>query len=361
MSDDLQKLKDDAMAAVAAAGDMAALEALRVSTLGKKGTITGRMKALGGLDAEARKAAGQALNQLKGAVAEAIEARKAAFAEADLEARLTGERVDVTLPPRPDSSGHIHPISQTLEELVAIFGEMGFTVAEGPDIEDDFHNFTALNIPPEHPARQEHDTFYLPALLPALDEGSRMVLRTHTSPVQIRTMVETEPPIRIIVPGRTFRADSDATHSPMFHQVEGLVIDETTHMGHLKGTLIEFCRAFFGIDDLPVRFRPSYFPFTEPSAEVDIGCTRDGGQLKIGHGGDWLEILGCGMVHPKVLENCGIDPARYQGFAFGMGIERIAMLKYGMPDLRPFYDSDLRWLRHYGFMPLEMPSLVRGL
>jgi len=357
MSDDLQKLKDDTLSAVAAAGDMAALEALRVSTLGKKGTITGRMKALGGLDPETRKAAGQRLNQLKDAVAEAIEARKAAFAEAELETRLAGERVDVTLPSRPDATGHIHPISQTLEELVAIFGEMGFTVAEGPDIEDDFHNFTALNIPPEHPARQEHDTFYLPELA----DGSRMVLRTHTSPVQIRTMVETEPPIRIIVPGRTFRADSDATHSPMFHQVEGLVIDEATHMGHLKGTLIEFCRAFFGIDDLPVRFRPSYFPFTEPSAEVDIGCTRDGGQLKIGHGGDWLEILGCGMVHPKVLENCGIDPARYQGFAFGMGIERIAMLKYGMPDLRPFFDSDLRWLRHYGFPPLEMPSLVRGL
>ncbi len=369
MSDDLQKLKDDAMAAVAAAGDMAALEALRVATLGKKGSITGRMKALGGLDPEARKAAGQALNQLKSAVAEAIEARQAAFAEAELEARLAGERVDVTLPARPDATGGIHPISQTLEELVAIFGEMGFTVAEGPDIEDDFHNFTALNIPPEHPARQEHDTFYLPAPLPASPPAStpmdsdagRMVLRTHTSPVQIRTMIETGPPIRIIVPGRTFRADSDATHSPMFHQVEGLVIDETTHMGHLKGTLIEFCRAFFGIDDLPVRFRPSYFPFTEPSAEMDIGCSRDGGQLKIGHGGDWLEILGSGMVHPKVLENCGIDPARYQGFAFGMGIERIAMLKYGMPDLRPFYDCDLRWLRHYGFAPLEMPSLVRGL
>jgi len=357
MSDDLQKLKDETMSAVAAAADMTALEALRVSALGKKGTITGQMKALGGLDPEARKAAGQALNQIKNAVAQAIEARKAGFAEAELEARLAEERVDVTLPARPDATGHIHPISQTMEELFAIYGEMGFTVAEGPDIEDDFHNFTALNIPPEHPARQEHDTFYLPELA----DGSRMVLRTHTSPVQIRTMIETEPPIRIIVPGRTFRADSDATHSPMFHQVEGLVVDEATHMGHLKGTLIEFCRAFFGIDDLPVRFRPSYFPFTEPSAEVDIGCTRDGGQLKIGHGDDWLEILGCGMVHPKVLENCGIDSARYQGFAFGIGIERLAMLKYGMPDLRPFYDSDLRWLRHYGFMPLEAPSLVRGL
>ena len=234
---------------------------------------------------------------------------------------------------------------------------MGFTVAEGPDIEDDFHNFTALNIPPEHPARQEHDTFYLPER----DDGSRMVLRTHTSPVQIRTMQKTAPPIRIIVPGRTFRADSDATHSPMFHQVEGLVIDETTHMGHLKGTLIEFCRAVFGVEDLPVRFRPSYFPFTEPSAEVDIGCSRQDGQLKIGAGDEWLEILGCGMVHPKVLENCGIDPGRYQGFAFGVGVERIAMLKYGIPDLRPFFDSDLRWLRHYGFLPLEVPSMVRGL
>ncbi|MCH8037192.1 MAG: phenylalanine--tRNA ligase subunit alpha [Proteobacteria bacterium] len=357
MSDDLQHLKDETIAAVEAAGDLAALEAVRVSALGKKGRITGRMKTLGGLEPAARKAAGQALNALKNAVAEAIEARKTALADAELEARLAGERLDVTLPARPDRLGRIHPISQTMEELIAIFGEMGFTVAEGPDIEDDFHNFTALNIPPEHPARQEHDTFYLPALA----GGSRMVLRTHTSPVQIRTMLETEPPIRIIVPGRTFRADSDATHSPMFHQVEGLVIDESSHMGHLKGTLIEFCRAFFGVEDLPVRFRPSYFPFTEPSAEVDIGCTRAGGQLKIGHGGDWLEILGCGMVHPKVLENCGIDPARYQGFAFGMGIERIAMLKYGMPDLRPFFDSDLRWLRHYGFLPLEAPSLVRGL
>ncbi|MEE8499888.1 MAG: phenylalanine--tRNA ligase subunit alpha, partial [Kiloniellales bacterium] len=304
-----------------------------------------------------RKAAGQALNRLKAGVAEALEARRAELAEAELEARLAEERIDVTLPVRPDRLGRIHPISQTMEELVAIFGEMGFTVAEGPDIEDDFHNFTALNIPPEHPARQEHDTFYLPALA----GGGRMVLRTHTSPVQIRTMQRTQPPIRIIVPGRTFRADSDATHAPMFHQVEGLVVDQTAHMGHLKGTLIEFCRAFFGVADLPVRFRPSYFPFTEPSAEVDIGCTRAGGQLKIGHGEDWLEILGCGMVHPKVLDNCGIDPTRYQGFAFGMGIERIAMLKYGIPDLRSFFDSDLRWLRHYGFVPLEAPSLVRGL
>jgi len=356
-TDDLEQLRERLCAEAAAAADLTALEALRVRALGKKGEITQRMKALGGREPEARKAAGQALNAVKDAVAAAVEARKAALADTELEARLAAERVDVTLPARPDAVGRLHPIGQTIEELVAIFGEMGFAVAEGPDIEDDFHNFSALNIPPEHPARQEHDTFYLPERA----DGSRMVLRTHTSPVQIRTMQSTPPPIRIIVPGRTFRADSDATHSPMFHQVEGLVVDETTHMGHLKGVLIEFCRAFFGLDDLPVRFRPSYFPFTEPSAEVDIGCTRDGGQLKIGAGDDWLEILGCGMVHPKVLENCGIDSTRYQGFAFGMGIERIAMLKYGMPDLRPFFDADLRWLRHYGFLPLEVPSLVRGL
>jgi phenylalanyl-tRNA synthetase alpha chain len=263
----------------------------------------------------------------------------------------------VTLPVEIGGEGRVHPISQTTDELTAIFGEMGFRVAEGPHIEDDFYNFTALNIPPEHPARQEMDTFYLTEKR----DGSRKVLRTHTSPVQIRTMLAEKPPIRIIVPGRTFRSDHDATHSPMFHQVEGLVIDRSTHMGHLKGCLIEFCRAFFEMDDLPVRFRPSYFPFTEPSAEVDIGCSREGGGLKIGAGGDWLEILGSGMVHPKVLENCNIDPTIYQGFAFGMGIERIAMLKYGIPDLRAFYDSDLRWLRHYGFQALEVPSMVAGL
>ena len=234
---------------------------------------------------------------------------------------------------------------------------MGFRVAEGPHIEDDFYNFTALNIPQDHPARQEHDTFYLPEK----PDGTRKVLRTHTSPVQIRTMLTEKPPIRIIVPGRTFRFDHDATHSPMFHQVEGLVIDKKTHMGHLRGCLTEFCRAFFDVDDLPLRFRPSYFPFTEPSAEVDIGCRRSGGELKIGNYGEWLEILGCGMVHPKVLANCGIDPDEYQGFAFGMGIDRITMLKYGLPDLRIMYESDLRWLKHYGFVPLDRPSMTGGL
>jgi phenylalanyl-tRNA synthetase alpha chain len=361
MSEELETLKSEYLDAARAAASLAALDEVRVRALGKKGAVTQRMKSLGGLDPEARKEAGQALNQVKAAIAAAIEARKVDLEEEELEARLVEERIDVTLPARPSRVGRIHPISQTVDEMVAIFGEMGFSVAEGPHIEDDFHNFTALNIPPEHPARQEHDTFYLCAGPGDERGGERKVLRTHTSPVQIRTMQASEPPIRIIVPGRTFRADSDATHSPMFHQLEGLVVDETTHMGHLKGTLVEFCRAIFGVDDLPVRFRPSYFPFTEPSAEVDIGCSRKGGSLKIGAGEDWLEILGCGMVHPKVLENCGIDPARYQGYAFGMGVERIAMLKYGIADLRTFFESDLRWLRHYGFVPLEAPSLVRGL
>ena len=344
-------------AEIQSAADLDGLEQIRVAALGKKGRLTQLMKGLGGLDPEARKAAGQALNQVKQSVTEALEVRKSVLAKAALDRRLAEEREDVTLPPRPERQGLTHPISQTIDELVQIFGAMGFKVAEGPDIEDDFHNFTALNIPPEHPARQEHDTFYLPEK----EDGSRMVLRTHTSPVQIRTMETTEPPIRIIVPGRTYRSDHDATHSPMFHQVEGLVIEEGIHMGHLKGCLTDFCRSFFEVDDLPVRFRPSYFPFTEPSAEMDIGCSRKGGGLTIGAGDDWLEILGCGMVNPKVLEYCGLDPAKHQGFAFGMGIERIAMLKYGIPDLRTFYDSDLRWLGHYGFQPLDRPSVAGGL
>ncbi len=355
--ENLEELQNSLLDRVAAAGDLEALESLRVAALGKKGEVTQRLKSLGGLSPDERKEAGQQLNKVKEAVTEALEARRSDLEESALEARLAREAVDVTLPARPAEAGRIHPISQTFEELTAIFGEMGFSVAEGPHIEDDFHNFTALNIPEVHPARQEMDTFYMQ---PAAD-GTRKVLRTHTSPVQIRTMLSQKPPIRIIVPGRTFRADHDATHSPMFHQVEGLVIDKASHMGHLKGTLTAFCRAFFGVDDLPLRFRPSYFPFTEPSAEVDIGCSREGGELKIGPGKDWLEILGCGMVHPKVLANCGIDPEEYQGFAFGMGIERIAMLKYGFPDLRIFFESDLRWLKHYGFVPLEVPSMVRGM
>ncbi|MEE8392970.1 MAG: phenylalanine--tRNA ligase subunit alpha [Rhodospirillales bacterium] len=334
-----------------------ALEAVRVEALGKKGEITLGMKAVGSLPADQRKAAGQTWNAVKNEVGQAIEARGKELSDAAIDARLMEENVDISLAPRPQAPGRVHPISQTFDEVVAIFGEMGFSVAEGPDIEEDWYNFTALNIPPDHPARQEHDTFYLPGE----KDGHRMMLRTHTSPVQIRTMLKTKPPIRIIVPGRTYRCDYDATHSPMFHQVEGLLVDEASHMGHLKGCLIEFCRAFFGVGDLPVRFRPSYFPFTEPSAEVDIGCTRKGGEFRIGHGDDWLEILGCGMVNPKVLENCSIDPAKYQGFAFGLGVERIAMLKYGIPDLRTFFESDLRWLRHYGFSALDVPSMTGGL
>lgn len=353
----LDGLRQKWTASVEAAGSIDALEAIRVEALGKKGEITGLMKTLGALSPEERKQAGQALNELKDVVSAALDARKALLGDAAIDAKLKSETLDLTLPARPEAEGRLHPISQTIDEIIAIFGEMGFSVAEGPDIEDDFHNFTALNIPPDHPARQMQDTFYLPAK----PDGSQMVLRTHTSPVQVRTMQSVKPPIRVICPGRTYRVDSDMTHSPMFHQVEGLVIDEATHMGHLKGCLQDFVRAFFGIDNLQVRFRPSYFPFTEPSAEVDIGCDRSGGELKLGQGKDWLEILGSGMVHPRVLENCGIDSTKYQGFAFGMGIERIAMLKYGIPDLRTFYEADLRWLKHYGFMPLDVPSMVGGL
>ncbi|MBV9826375.1 MAG: phenylalanine--tRNA ligase subunit alpha [Alphaproteobacteria bacterium] len=355
------QLRADTLRDIGAAASPEALESIRIAVLGRRGSLSLAMRGLGELSPDERRTAGAALNTVKDDITAALAEAGERLGRAARDARLATERADVTLPvsigaPGGAEPGRIHPISQTIDEIIAIFGEMGFTVAEGPHIEDDFHNFTALNIPPEHPARQEHDTFYLPPR----DDGSRMVLRTHTSPVQIRTMLAQKPPLRIIVPGRTFRADHDATHSPMFHQVEGLVIDRTTHMGHLKGCLIEFCRAFFDVDDLPVRFRPSYFPFTEPSAEVDIGCSRSGGELKIGAGADWLEILGSGMVHPQVLRNCGIDPAEYQGFAFGMGIERVAMLKYGIPDLRTMYDSDLRWLRHYGFVPLDIPSPVRG-
>jgi len=354
--DNLDTLKSELMDAVNAAPDLATLEQIRVTALGKKGKITAKMKDLGTMDPEARRTAGQALNVLKDEVATALDARKVAMEDDALNAQLTEQRVDISLPVRPEEEGRIHPISQTIDEMVAILGEMGMTVAEGPNIEDDWHNFTALNIPPDHPARQEHDTFYLQG-----DVENRKVLRTHTSPVQIRTMMNNKPPFRIIVPGRTYRCDYDATHSPMFHQIEGLWIDEKTHMGHLKGCIIEFCRALFGVEDLPVRFRPSYFPFTEPSAEVDIGCIRENGQIRIGRGDDWMEILGCGMVNPNVLENCGIDSTKYQGFAFGMGVERMAMLKYGIPDLRTFYESDLRWLRHYGFSVLDVPSMVGGL
>ncbi|MSO64190.1 MAG: phenylalanine--tRNA ligase subunit alpha [Alphaproteobacteria bacterium] len=354
---DLTQLENELLGAVAGANDLAALEQLRVAALGKKGAITEQLKGLAALPVDERRAAGARLNLLKDNVTIALEARRRALHDRQLEASLAEERIDVTLPARRDPVGRLHPVSQVTDELVAIFADMGFTVADGPDIESDWHNFTALNMPPNHPARQMHDTFYLPAD----GSGERKVLRTHTSPVQVRTMMAGPPPYRVIIPGRTYRSDSDMTHTPMFHQVEGLVIDRDIHMGHLKGCLLEFSRAFFEVETLKLRFRPSHFPFTEPSAEVDVGCSRKGGELKIGEGEDWLEILGCGMVHPKVLENCGVDSTTFQGFAFGMGIDRIAMLKYGIPDLRSFFDGDLRWLKHYGFVPLDLPTLSGGL
>ena len=351
--DELLQLKQELMAAVEAASETAALDEVRVTALGKKGHITDLMKTLGALAPDVRKERGAALNVLKDEIAAAIEAKLATLASAALQTRLVQEKIDVTLAVRPQPEGRVHPISQTMDEIVTIFGSMGFAVKKGPDIESDTYNFTMLNMPPDHPARQMQDTFYLP------QTGEHpTVLRTQTSPVQIRTMQSQKPPIRIIAPGRTYRCDYDMTHTPMFHQFEGLVIDEATHMGHLKGCLMDFLRAFFGIADLPLRFRPSYFPFTEPSAEVDIGCSRKGGELKLGNYGDWLEIGGCGMVHGNVLKNCDIDPDKYQGFAFGMGVERLAMLKYGIPDLRTFFEGDVRWLKHYGFVPLDIPNLA---
>ncbi len=350
---DLKKLEKDLLARAGEADSLAALEDLRVAALGKNGSVTGLLKTLGRLAPEERRSFGQAVNALKDRVAQALEARKGALADAALARRLETERADISLPVAPGAlaEGRIHPLGQVWDEITAIFADMGFAVAEGPDIETDDYNFTKLNIPAEHPARQEHDTFYFNEKA----DGSRLVLRTHTSPVQIRTMLEQKPPIRIIAPGRVYRCDSDQTHTPMFHQVEALVIDETTHMGHLKWTLAEFCKAFFEVDDLRIRLRASHFPFTEPSMEVDIGAEA------IGKPGEWLEIAGSGMVHPNVLRGVGIDPEKYQGFAFGMGIDRIAMLKYGIPDLRAFFSADLRWLRHYGFLPFDVPTLAGGL
>ncbi len=356
-SEDLEKLEAELAAAIDAAEDERALDEARVKALGKKGAISQLMKELGKLPPEERKARGQALNAAKQRLAARIEERKRALKRAALERRLAAEKVDVTLPPRPERAGVVHPVSHVWEEVVEIFADLGFSVAEGPHIETDWYNFEALNIPPEHPARQEHDTFYFHEK----EDGTRLLLRTHTSPVQIRSMETMTPPIRIIAPGRTFRCDSDQTHTPMFHQVEALVIDEETHMGHLKWTLEEFCKAFFETDTVKMRFRASHFPFTEPSMEVDINCTWEGGQVKVGEGDDWLEILGSGMVHPNVIRAGGLDPDRYQGYAFGIGLDRLAMLKYGIPDLRAFFESDLRWLRHYGFSALQVPTLAGGL
>lgn len=359
---DITALERELTDAIAAAGDEGALEAVRVAALGKKGSVSELLKTLGSLSPDERKVQGPLINSLRDRVTAGLAAKRQGLADAELQRRLETERVDVTLPAPPfafdPGAGRIHPVSQVTDELIAIFADMGFALAEGPDVERDDYNFTKLNIPAEHPARQMHDTFYLTER----PDGSRPVLRTHTSPVQIRTMLSAKPPIRIIAPGRTYRSDSDQTHTPMFHQIEGLVIDEMTHMGHLKWVLEEFCKAFFEVPQVNMRFRASHFPFTEPSAEVDIQCDRsDPNTIKFGEGNDWLEILGCGMVHPKVIANCGLDPDRYQGFAFGCGLDRMAMLKYGLPDIRAFFESDLRWLRHYGFSVLEQPNLAGGL
>lgn len=357
----VKELHTQLEAKITGANDLDSLEKIRVEALGKKGAITALMQNLGDMQPDERKSFGAEVNKLKDNVTRLLEDKFTTLKAGAISARLQKEKQDMTLPVTVSAKGKIHPISQTVDEMVAIFADMGFSVAEGPDIEDDFHNFTALNFPPNHPARAMHDTFYLPDAADKQGLEAKRLLRTHTSTVQIRTMTTQKPPIRIIIPGRTYRSDYDMTHTPMFHQLEGLVIDKATHMGHLKGCLIDFCKAFFGVDELPTRFRPSFFPFTEPSAEMDIGCDRSGGGLKIGAGSGWLEILGCGMVHPNVLKNCGIDPDVYQGFAFGMGIERVAMLKYGIPDLRTFFEGDKRWLEHYGFDPLARPNLATGL
>jgi phenylalanyl-tRNA synthetase alpha chain len=356
---DIAKLETEILGAVAASNDEAALETARIAALGKNGSVSALLKTLGGLSPDERKAQGPLINGLKDRVTQAIAERREALKNSALDQKLATETLDITLPLRetPAEAGRIHPISQVIDELTAIFADMGFAVAEGPDIETDDYNFTKLNFPEGHPAREMHDTFYFN---PGPD-GTRKLLRTHTSPVQVRTMLSQKPPIRVIIPGRTYRSDSDQTHTPMFHQVEGLVIDKGSHLGHLKWILEEFCKAFFEVDNVKMRMRPSFFPFTEPSMEVDIQCRREKGEIRFGEGEDWLEILGCGMVHPNVLKNCGLDPDEYQGFAWGMGIDRIAMLKYGMNDLRAFFDADVRWMNHYGFRPLDFPTLAGGL
>jgi phenylalanyl-tRNA synthetase alpha chain len=366
---DLTTLEADLTAAIAAAADVPALEAVRVAALGKSGSISELLKTLGAMSPDERRARGPLINGLRDRVGAAITTAKAGLEAAELDAKLAAERVDLSLPAPPRRKGSVHPTMQVMDEMIAVFAQMGFAVAEGPDIESDFNNFTALNFPPKHPAREMHDTFFL-----AEDErGERKVLRTHTSPVQVRVMHRVneqlpswvangqEPPIRVIVPGRTFRKDSDQTHTPMFHQIEGLVIDKGIHMGHLKWTLETFIANFFETSEVVTRFRPHHFPFTEPSAEMDVRCDRSGGEVKIGQGTDWLEILGCGMVHPNVLRNVGLDPDVWQGFAFGCGVDRLGVLKYGMPDLRDMFASDVRWLEHYGFSAFATPNPATGL
>jgi phenylalanyl-tRNA synthetase alpha chain len=350
--------EQDIVEQIRAAGDLAALEKLRVAALGKAGSVTALLKSLGSMDAAARAAEGPKIHGLREAVTAAIAARKAALEAAELDRRLATEHLDLSLPAPDTPQGTVHPVSQVMDELAEIFADLGFAVAEGPEIEGQWYNFTALNMPEFHPARAMQDTFYLEPREPAAEPH---VLRTHTSPVQIRSMQGQPPPIRIIVPGRTYRSDSDATHTPMFHQVEGLVIDRHIHLGHLRWTLETFLKAFFERDDIVLRMRPSYFPFTEPSAEVDVGYTLKDGRRVLGGSEQWMELLGSGMVHPRVIANCGLDPEEWQGFAFGCGMDRLAMLKYGMDDLRAFFDADLRWLKHYGFRALDVPTLSGGV
>ena len=362
---DIAALQSEIAAAIDAADTPDALEAVRVASLGKQGSVSALLKTLGGMTPEQRQSEGPKINGLREAVAAALAARKAALESAALETKLATERLDMTLPADAAPKGSIHPVSQVMDELAEVFADMGFAVATGPEIEDEWFNFDALNIPETHPARAMHDTFYFPEDVRG-ERGGRVVLRTHTSPVQVRTMLKGETPIRIIAPGRVYRSDSDATHTPMFHQVEGLVIDRAIHMGHLKWTLETFLKAFFERDDIVLRLRPSYFPFTEPSAEVDVGYKQEKGRRVVGGSGDdaghaWMELLGSGMVHRKVIANCGLDPDEWQGFAFGVGVDRLAMLKYGMDDLRAFFDGDLRWLAHYGFNALNVPTLSGGI
>ncbi|WP_375397472.1 phenylalanine--tRNA ligase subunit alpha [uncultured Sphingomonas sp.] len=375
---DLDQMKTDLLASIGDA-DLVRLEAVRVAALGKSGSVTGLLKTLGGMSPEQRQVEGPRIQGLREAVAGAIAARRAMLERADLDRRLASETLDMTLPVDAAPMGTIHPVSQVMDELAEIFADLGFAVATGPEIEDDWHNFTALNIPETHPARAMHDTFYLKepraaeggqnpppdgdGFADAAGRAKHMVLRTHTSPVQIRAMQAAggDKPIRIIAPGRTYRSDSDATHTPMFHQVEGLVIDKGITLGHLKWTLETFLKAFFERDDVVLRLRPSYFPFTEPSAEVDVGFSIVNGKRVIGGAEGWMEVLGSGMVHPEVMIAGGYDPDEWQGFAFGCGIDRLAMLKYGMDDLRAFFDGDVRWLKHYGFAALDVPTLSGGV
>jgi phenylalanyl-tRNA synthetase alpha chain len=356
---DIETLQTELMAAIVSADTLEALEAVRVSALGKQGSVSALLKTMGGMSPEERQAQGPIINGLRESITSALAAKKADLETAELKRRLATERVDMTLPEPDAPRGTIHPVSQVMDELAEIFADMGFAVAEGPEIEDDWHNFTALNIPETHPARAMHDTFYFPDDMAR--NSQKMVLRTHTSPVQIRTMTSQEPPIRIIAPGRVYRSDSDATHTPMFHQIEGLVIDKGIHLGHLKWTLETFLKAYFEREDVVLRLRPSYFPFTEPSVEVDVGYSVINGKRVIGGSEGWMEVLGSGMVHRKVIEACGLDPDVWQGFAFGTGVDRLAMLKYGMDDLRAFFDGDNRWLQHYGFNALDVPTLSGGV